>query len=70
MLIFVCTQKQNIGKIAEVEWDSFGAEGKIENIDFIKPIENFYLNNDIARASATMHACHENANKNKLEKSA
>jgi NADH-quinone oxidoreductase subunit G len=49
-----------LGEIDEIsagDWGVFGTEGTIADRDFTSPVEDFYLDNAICRASAVMAEC-------------
>ncbi|PWR23858.1 NADH-quinone oxidoreductase subunit NuoG [Zavarzinia compransoris] len=56
----IAEQVPHLGRLDEIApagWAPFGAEGGVEAAPFDYAVENFYLTNPIARASATMAEC-------------
>ena len=48
-----------LNEIQPAEWKTFGKSGKVEDVAFVHPVENFYMTDPISRASRTMAQCTE-----------
>ncbi len=48
---------KKMDEISPAKWSKFSVKGKILKDDFTLPVQNYYLNNPICRASKTMEEC-------------
>jgi NADH-quinone oxidoreductase subunit G len=48
-----------LDEVTPASWEAFGAEGKMDDVDFVSPVQNFDMTDPISRASITMARCTE-----------